>query len=73
VAHNLATGRGLTVPFTNALDEFHTAQAAGFHGRVPLLLFGPLLSIVLAPFEKLGIDPRDATVVVNAVLLGCTL
>ncbi len=73
VARNLADGHGLTVPFTNVLDTFSPATAVGFHGEVPLLLFGPLLSLVLAPFEWLGIASIDVVRYLNPVLLGLTL
>ena len=73
VAHNVADGRGLTVPFVNTLDHFSPAQGIGFAGEVPLLLFGPLLSIVLAPFDRLGIDPRDVLPLLNSLLLGVTV
>jgi hypothetical protein len=73
VAHNLADGRGLTVPFANTLDHFSPAQAIGFAGEVPLLLFGPLLSIVLAPFERLGVDSLDVLPLFNSLMLGVTV
>ena len=73
VARNLADGHGLTVPFTNVLDPFSPATAVGFHGEVPLLLFGPLLSLVLAPFEWLGIASVDVVRYLNPVLLGLSL
>jgi hypothetical protein len=73
VAHNLASGRGLTVPFVNTLDHFSPTQGVGFAGEVPLLLFGPLLSIVLAPFDRLGIDFLDVVPLLNSLLLGVTV
>ncbi len=73
VARNLADGHGLTVPFTNVLDTFSPATAVAFHGEVPLLLFGPLLSLVLAPFEWLGIASIDVVRYLNPLLLGLTL
>jgi len=73
VARNLADGHGLTVPFTNVLDTFSPATAVGFHGEVPFLLFGPLLSLVLAPFEWLGVASIDVVRYLNPVLLGLTL
>ena len=73
VARNLADGHGLTVPFTNVLDTFSPATAVGFHGEVPFLLFGPLLSLVLAPFEWLGIASIDVVRYLNPLLLGLTL
>ena len=63
----------MTVPFTNVLDPFSPATAVGFHGEVPLLLFGPLLSLVLAPFEWLGITSVDVVRYLNPVLLGLSL
>ncbi len=73
VARNLADGRGLTVPFTNVLDVFSPARAAGFHGEVPFVLFGPLLSLVLAPFERINVASVDALRVINPLALGATL
>jgi hypothetical protein len=73
VAHNLASGRGLTVPFVNTLDHFSPAAGVGFVGEVPLLLFGPLLSVVLAPFDRLGIDSLDVVPLLNSLLLGVTV
>jgi 4-amino-4-deoxy-L-arabinose transferase-like glycosyltransferase len=73
VARNLADGHGLTVPFTNVLDPFSPSTAVGFHGEVPFLLFGPLLSLVLAPFEWLGLASIDVVRYLNPLLLGFTL
>jgi hypothetical protein len=72
-ARNLADGKGITVPFTNVLDGFSPRQAADFGGKVPLLLFPPLFSVVLAPFERLGIDSVDALRFLNPLLLGASL
>ena len=69
-ARNLADGKGITVPFTNVLDGFSPRQARDFGGKVPLLLFPPLFSVVLAPFERLGIDSVDALRFLNPLLLG---
>lgn len=72
VAHNLATGHGLTVPYENVLDQLSPAVAHSFRGAIPLTLFPPLFSIVLAPFDAVGIAPGDALRVLNPLWLGMT-
>ncbi|HEY7136220.1 MAG TPA: hypothetical protein VIB48_14250 [Acidimicrobiia bacterium] len=48
VAHNLAHGHGLTVPFTTYTDRYTPAQAIDHYGRFPLQHFPPLYPLALA-------------------------
>jgi hypothetical protein len=57
----------------NVLDNFSPRAAAGFAGKLPLLLFPPLLPILLAPFERLGIASVDVLRLLNPLMLGASL
>jgi hypothetical protein len=72
-ARNLADGKGFTVPYSNVLDNYSPLQAAQFHGKVPLLLFPPFFSVLLAPFERVGIASTDALRLLNPLMLGASL
>ncbi|MEA2405486.1 MAG: hypothetical protein QOE08_2133 [Thermoleophilaceae bacterium] len=69
-ARNLLDGRGLTTPFDLIFNPYPPAQAAAFHGRVPLTQYPPLYPILLAGLGKLGWGLVDAARFVDALLFG---
>ncbi len=69
-ARNLAQGRGLTTPFNLLINPYSPAKAAAFDGAVPLTHYPPLFPVVLAVFQKLGLDALDAARWLNALLMG---
>lgn len=73
VGDNLRAGRGLTVPFTGYTDRYGPDVAQALGSQAPLQQWPPLLPAVLAALGLVGLEPAEASRVLNPALAGVSV